>query len=85
MGSLLRMDLAEQHLFKLTKSICICQGKKLLSLNQFPRKFHLKISRGSLSRLARMLLTLEKFGKTNSGKKTLCPKVSFYAAGRAKT
>jgi len=29
MGSLLRMISAEQNLFKLTKSICICQGKKL--------------------------------------------------------
>ena len=54
MGSLLRMILAEQNLFKVTKSICICQGKKLLSLNQFPRKFHLKIFGGSLSRLARI-------------------------------
>ena len=50
MGSLLSMVLAEQNSLKLTKSICTCQGKKLFPLNQFSRKFHLKIFQGSLSR-----------------------------------
>jgi hypothetical protein len=50
MGSLLSMVLAKQNLFKLTKLIYTCQGKKLLSRNQFPRKLHPKISEASLSR-----------------------------------
>ena len=95
MGSLLKMILAEHYLFKLTKSICTCQGKKLLSLNQFTRKFHLKISRGVYlghSSLTIYLLagTDVAYPRKNSEKSTLrrklfARKVSFYAAGRAKT
>jgi hypothetical protein len=46
MGSLLRMNLAEQHLFKLTKSNCICQGEKTF----FPRSLPEKISAENFQR-----------------------------------
>jgi len=37
MGSLLSMVLAEQNSFKLTKSICTCQGKNPLFSKSVPR------------------------------------------------
>jgi hypothetical protein len=42
MGSLLSI-VAEENLFKLTKSICTCQGKFPLPRKSIPRKFRLKI------------------------------------------
>jgi hypothetical protein len=70
MGSLLIMVLAEHNWFKLTKSICPCQGKNPLSRKSMPEKSaqpHIlveSISSGMLQKRtllqAHLLLTKDK-------------------------
>ena len=84
MGSLLSMVRAEANWFKLTKSNCTCQGKKLFSRNTFPEKILFENLPGGVylghNGIKSDLIAgtdvayPRKTGKMNFMRKTLCPK-----------